>query len=173
LYGSEECLEDHQEALRLFKKATKLGCYLAYERIASMHFHGYSDVCKDHKLALQACKDGVGKGNYVCYLWMIRIFLTQCQIENARKCLLRFVEEREARPDQLVEDNLVVTNSLMHTLGYCFDSGLIPSELVEKHIRANAEELLQEIDQYVGMARREGLKNSENLYLKLRNWITQ
>ncbi|MGZ8245619.1 GIY-YIG nuclease family protein [Methylomagnum sp.] len=173
LHGSEDCFEDHQEALKLYKKATKLGCHLAYERIAYMHFYGHSDVPLDNKAALQACKDGASNGNYVCYLWMTRVFLRQNQVENARKCLVKFVEEREARPDALVEDKLAVTNPLMHTIGDCFKSGLIPSGLVEKHIKANSEELLQEIDYYIEMARREGLKNPENLYLNIRSWVTK
>lgn len=62
-YGTGGKIEDHQEALRLYKQAAKLGSSIAYQRIGGIYQYG-EGVRQDKNKALQYYKEGARRGNY-------------------------------------------------------------------------------------------------------------
>lgn len=73
-YGHGDYLEDHEEALRLYKQAAILGCLDAYLRLGHMHHVG-DGVRADTNKALKYYKEGARKGLPYCYWEMGQIYL--------------------------------------------------------------------------------------------------
>ena len=94
-YGFEGYIEDHAEALRLYRDAARLGSPMAFERIGDMYRYGIS-VLEDSQKALEFYKEGAKKGNYFCYAGMTTIFLHNGHFENARKALHRMIDGGQA-----------------------------------------------------------------------------
>lgn len=73
-HGHGDYLEDHEEALRLYKQAAILGCLDAYPRLGHMHLVG-EGVRADTNKALKYYKEGARKGLIYCYWKMGEIYL--------------------------------------------------------------------------------------------------
>lgn len=80
-HGFCDYLKDGEEALRLFKQATTLGCRDAYVDLAEMYYSG-EGVRRDKNEALKYCKEGVRKGFFYCYWKMAGIYLNASIIEG-------------------------------------------------------------------------------------------
>ena len=108
-YGWEDFIEDHVEALRLYRDAALLGSPKAFERIGDMYQYGDS-VREDSQKALEFYKEGSKKGNYFCYGGMTLCFLANGHMANARKSFHKMIAGSQADlskaylefPDQLI-----------------------------------------------------------------------
>ena len=97
-YGLEESLEDHEEALKLYKQAASLGCPSAFIRLGFMYRNG-EGCTSDYGKALDYLKEGARKGESLCYAEMYKLFQECKHAENAQKCWNKFM-------DNLPLDNL-------------------------------------------------------------------
>ncbi|BCT69489.1 GIY-YIG nuclease family protein [Nitrosospira sp. NRS527] len=95
-YGYEEFLQDDEKALRLFRRAAKLGSLPAYGMIARILRKGGP---ADQQKGLNALKEGAEKGSVYCYWEMGLIFTNDGNIGNAEKCFLNFVQKFPSAPD--------------------------------------------------------------------------
>lgn len=168
-YGEEDCLEDASEALKLFKKATKLGCYLAYERIAVIYFHGLVGPV-NYNEALKVCKEGVAKGNYVCHIWMARVFINLDKIENSRKCILNFIGDRSGNMDELIEENIPTINHLVHAIANYFILAMPPDEEVKNNLLEVRLEFMKELDDILDFFKKNNAPKIKE-YLRLKDWM--
>ena len=90
-HGFSDYIEDHSEAMRLYKQAARLGSLEAYGRIGKMYAAG-EGVREDKYKALEFFKEGARKGNVYCYWAMGMLFLEEKNIANAEKCFSLFVK---------------------------------------------------------------------------------
>jgi len=103
-YGLGDSIQDYQEALKLYKQAAKLGCSAAYLRIGTMYRNGEGCI-QDQNKALEYLKEGVRRGDNLCYAEMYKLFDEKEHHDNARKCWDKFID---GLPDS------------DEALGYCF-----------------------------------------------------
>lgn len=89
-YGLEDQLEDHEEALRLYRKAAKLGCSEAFHRMGVIYT--FDDALSDEREALANFKEGAARGVSACFMEMACIYFERQQFDNARKCWAKFFE---------------------------------------------------------------------------------
>lgn len=115
-YGLEDEIEDHREALRLYRDSAKLGCHLAYERLAQLHSGTSQVVGENVSKAIDYLKEGARRGNYACYLNMASIFNYNEQTENSKKCLKFFFRDRENKKDELVEREMFIDQSFIEAI---------------------------------------------------------
>jgi len=88
-YGLGDSLQDHSEALKLYKHAIKLGGVEAYSRIGQMYIDG--EGCRvDNQIALNYLKEGVSKGNENCYYDMGILFSNTGNQVNMNKCFKKY-----------------------------------------------------------------------------------
>jgi hypothetical protein len=88
--GLEGYIEDHVEALKLYRDAARLGSPMAFERIGDIYRYGQS-VKADVPKALDFYKEGAKRGNYFCFAAMAVIFVQNKHLENARKALIKML----------------------------------------------------------------------------------
>lgn len=101
-HGHDKHLQDFSESLKLYKGAAKLGCIVAYRFIAHQYDSG-EGVPKDKQKAFDFLKEGARKGDYFCFLEMARIFSGENNFNNFKKCVKKFFEARELKPDITIE----------------------------------------------------------------------
>lgn len=88
-YGLGDELQDHQEALELYKEAARLGAATAYRMLGVMHRDGEGCVRSNSK-ALEYLKEAARRGDTLGYPEMAQLFADVGQMENARKCWSRY-----------------------------------------------------------------------------------
>jgi hypothetical protein len=103
--GSDDCFQDYDEAMKLYKQAIKLGCILPYSRIGGMYVDG-NGVSKNHKKALEWYKEGVKNGNYQCYEGMGVVFYLNDQIDDFHKAYKLLFRDLKNKPNFVVEEFL-------------------------------------------------------------------
>ena len=129
--GLQGYIEDHVEALKLYRDAARLGSPMAYERIGDIYRFGFG-VREDNQKALDYYKEGAKKGNYFCFGGMAVIFVENRHLENARKALRKMVAGGESDnwsthlnfPDRHI---ILIENILF---GSSLDRGGIDLELI-------------------------------------------
>jgi tetratricopeptide (TPR) repeat protein len=84
-YGLGDKLEDYDEAVKLYKQASKLGCGEASHRVGDMYRNG-EGVKEDHKVALQYYKEAVNQGEDICWGDMAILFYEFEEYGNVEKC---------------------------------------------------------------------------------------
>lgn len=90
-YGLGDCLQDHNEAFKLFNQAAKLGSPKAYNILGKMLCNGEGCV-KNIKRSLDCFKEGARKGYSESYAEMGALFCWEDHAENSRKCWKKFFE---------------------------------------------------------------------------------
>lgn len=90
-YGFGDYIEDHSEALRLFRQAAKLGSTEAYGRIGHQYEYG-EGTPKNTAKALEFYKEGARKGRPACYFQMALMFSKADNYQNAEKCFSIFIK---------------------------------------------------------------------------------
>ena len=85
--GSE--IEDHFEALTLFKQAAILGSVTACIHLSKMYTNGEGCV-SNSKFSLDWLKKGVSYGSGICYGYMAEYFMAQNHTDNATKCWKKY-----------------------------------------------------------------------------------
>ncbi len=103
--GSDDCFQDYDEAMKLYKQAIKLGCILPYSRIGNMYLDG-KGVTENHKKALEWYKEGLKKGNYQCYEGMAVVFSLNSQYEDFHKAYKLLFKDKKNKPNIVVENYL-------------------------------------------------------------------
>lgn len=83
--------ENKEEAFRLYMQAAGLGCPEAYYEIGSMYRTGANNI-KDYNKALAYFKTGARLGFVLCYAGMYDLFKEIGQIDNARRCWDKFID---------------------------------------------------------------------------------
>lgn len=88
-FGRDNCLQDYGEAIKLFKKAIKLGDINSYTYLGWMYRNG--DICtEDVETCLSYLKEGSNKGNNYCNAEMGMMFISpyykNVHLENGKKC---------------------------------------------------------------------------------------
>jgi hypothetical protein len=103
-YGLGDKIEDHREALRLYKQAANLGSLIAYRHIGDMYSWGHG-VRENHEEALEYYKEGTRRGNYYCLMSMAHVFALHGHEDNFRKCTSRFFVTRAKRALAEIEEH--------------------------------------------------------------------
>jgi hypothetical protein len=84
-WGFGDRLQDHREALRLYKQAATIGSGEAYERLASMYLEG--EGCrKDAEQAITYFKEAINHGKPSCYASLAGVYLEAGNRFNVVKC---------------------------------------------------------------------------------------
>jgi hypothetical protein len=104
-YGRDDTIEDHKEALKLYVKATNLGCIHAYLQIGNIYSVG-KGVRKNYSKALDYFKEGVQKGDHRCWAEMALLFSTLNKYENMRKCWNKYFESEHYQLDITYGDSI-------------------------------------------------------------------
>lgn len=97
-YGVGDYLEDHAEALRLYRKAAQLGALEAFSKIGQM-YEGGEGTPENKSKALEFYKEGARKGNIYCYWLMGELFRFERKKENAEKCYGLFLKQLNSGSD--------------------------------------------------------------------------
>lgn len=106
-YGQNLRIENHNEALKIYKKAVKLGCLSAYIRIGDIYYkkYTYSLFSKPNEKtkaeAFDWYKKGAEQGNYYCYLKMTEFFSKRD--ENYYDCYKLFFTYRKKQQSDIIE----------------------------------------------------------------------
>jgi hypothetical protein len=163
-YGLGDSFEDLAGATVRFKDAARLGCSLAYYRLGEIYSNG--EEPSDRNTALMFLKEGVKKGNYLCYLEMASIFVDARVEENAIKCLALFLRDRRDKRDTKVEDELDV---LMHLSFFLSSRASLFERLSRTHHRSllkeSASELQSELLEAAEIAQQRGSEEQAQRYL--------
>lgn len=123
LEGSEEELQDVDEALRLYKLAAHMESSEACSRLGYLYFYG-SQVRQDHREALSWFKEATKRGEYSCFMHMARIFLQNDQRENAMKCFSSFFKAHSKWLDGLPLNPNNYSSDVEQYLHICLDNNL-------------------------------------------------
>jgi hypothetical protein len=95
-YGHGDTLQDHTEALRLYKQAIKLGYWMALGTVGKMYEDG-EGAPKNVEEAISYYKQGANKGDPYCYWRMALIFYSTGNNVNMTKCSESFCALHEGR----------------------------------------------------------------------------
>lgn len=163
-YGLGDSLEDLAGATVRFKNAARLGCSLAYYRLGEIYSVG--EEPSDRNTALMFLKEGVKKGNYLCYLEMASIFVNARAEQSAIKCLALFLRDRREKRDAEVEDELNVLSNLSFFLS---SRASLFEKLSRTHHRSllteSASELQSELLEAAEIAQQRGSEEPAQRYL--------
>jgi TPR repeat protein len=88
-YGVGDVLEDHSEALRLYKQAARLGAIEAFLPLGQIYNMG-EDAFRDPKQALEWFKEVAGRGDASCNAEMARFYEEREHWDNCMKCWDQF-----------------------------------------------------------------------------------
>jgi hypothetical protein len=86
--GFGDTLEDHGEALKLYKQAAKLGSIRAFHQIGYMYQYG-EGVNIDVKLALHYYKEAANRGDDICWGDMAICYYELKEYGNSDKCWVK------------------------------------------------------------------------------------
>jgi hypothetical protein len=149
--GSDDCFQDYDEAMKLYKQAIKLGCSLAYKKIGDMYLNG-EGVTENRKKALDWFKEGVKQGNYECYEGMAMVFYLNDQFEDFHKAYKLLFRDRKNKRNSIVENFSFAADAIGYVT-ICFiwkieprieiarDGGIdISKDIALKELRELAEE---------------------------------
>ncbi|OQB44478.1 MAG: T5orf172 domain protein [bacterium ADurb.Bin157] len=107
-FGKNGEIQDIKEAVKLYKKAIKLGCKLAYYRLGTIYSGIFRDIEINFETAFEYFKAGAYKGHDFCWLSLANQFLIKHEIDNAIKSLGKFILSIIERPDEIIKNSLGV-----------------------------------------------------------------
>lgn len=163
-YGSGDTLQDYDEAMRLYKQSTKLGCILAYDAIGRFYQTG-KGCARSEKKALDWYKEGAKNKNYICYISMAKLFLAENNNKNAEKCLQLFCKTRNESFNKNLEEMELLFCVIAIFLTWLVEKSdfNIPREFID-FLSINRVDLAEEIDSYA---------ESDEDYVVLRAWFDE
>lgn len=170
-FGAGDFIQDHQEALALYKDAARLGSLVAYERIGDLYKDGNLGR-EDKEKALSYYKEGAKRGNYYCYVGMANLFFGNNQIDNCSKSIKKFLSLRKSHPLKEVEsyDNqfYMALDSCIH---YCLQSNTRIDFIadISEHKDSFEYFLKEKAQWWEGMNSDDGRRMSE-YYIGLLEW---
>ena len=85
-FGKNGYPQNSKEALKHYKRAIKLGSISAYKDIGDIYCFGEGEVRENRDTARKYYLDGVEKGNYVCYISLMRMFMFESEWDAAKQC---------------------------------------------------------------------------------------
>lgn len=86
--GSDDTLEDHHEALRLFARAAKLGCVRAYDDMGNLY--NTSDTVRNERRAVETWNEGTRNGSIGCWAQLAKYYDREGHAQNSEKSWDRF-----------------------------------------------------------------------------------
>ncbi|MEN9595567.1 MAG: hypothetical protein RL236_1, partial [Pseudomonadota bacterium] len=149
-HGLDDCFQDYEEAMNLYKQAIKLGCLPDYEKIGEMYQFG-NGVPQNNKKALEWYKEGVKKGNYYCYAEMGNIFAFNKQYDDFHKCNKSLFKNHYETPNKLLEE-FSPGGFRKHYAGYigdCFLHKVIPQHEIASNFLLEKERLIFTINERI------------------------
>ena len=93
-FGLGNCLQDYDEARKLYLDAMRLGSSVACERVGDIYHYG-EGTPQDDKEASRFYKEGARRGNFFCHASMAVVYASDGQDENASKCWQSFFNQRD------------------------------------------------------------------------------
>lgn len=141
-YGLGDSLQDYPEALKLYKHVIRLGGIEAYSRVGQMYMGG--EGCSvDFKTALNYLKEGVSKGNEICYYYMGELFSKTENELNMNKCFKKYFLSSTFIEDK--QNKVIGTDRISNVILYL---SLVTNDIddIDSEILAAFKELRQEID---------------------------
>ena len=90
LVGEGDTIEDHEQAMRLYKQAARLGSGLACRWIGRLHLG--EEFGADEGAAMHWFNEGVQRGDYQCLPELALLYLGRKHKENAAKCWARYLQ---------------------------------------------------------------------------------
>jgi|694.fasta_scaffold23487_4 hypothetical protein len=109
-YGLGDQIQDYDEALKLYRQASKLGSLKAYSRMGGMYESG-EGVIENPTTALAYYKEGKEKGSIECIWKMALLFAHNKKALNAEKCFKLFLLKLSTLPVNLSTDDQKLTAS--------------------------------------------------------------
>jgi|GEM_PF-1900207 len=88
-YGLVEVLQDHGEAIKLYKQAAALGAAQALRPLGRIYYTGEGSF-RDPKQALECFKEGARRGDPCCYAEMAMVYAEREHWDNCMKCWDQF-----------------------------------------------------------------------------------
>jgi hypothetical protein len=147
-YGQNLRIENHNEALKIYKKAVKLGCLSAYIRIGDIYYkkYTYSLFSKPNEKtkaeAFDWYKIGAEQGNYYCYLRMARIL----KDNDFHKCYRLFFKNYKQQQNEIIEQfcgGESFKSICFRYVKYCFDYD-------KKYYKSGGLDLISSLKEIVG-----------------------
>jgi TPR repeat protein len=118
-HGIDGYIEDHVEAFRLYRDASRLGCAEAFDRLAFFYYRGIGGIKENFAKALDCTKNAVRRGYYYGYNSMGIFFCGKGHEENFQKSYEKLVAERNGRPNPKFEDGFQYPAALRAYIGFC------------------------------------------------------
>ena len=106
-HGRNLCVKNDKEALKVYKKAVKLGCLPAYIRVGDIYYEKRSGAYRQRSHvddAFEWYKQGAEKGNYYGYLRMATIFRERNDFDNVHECHRLFFKYQKENPNTISEE---------------------------------------------------------------------
>ena len=162
--GIGDTLQDYDEAMRLYKQSTKLGCILAYDAIGWLYLTGKGRA-RSEKKALDWFKEGAKNKNYICYLSMANLFFVEDNNKNAEKCLQLFCKTRNESFNKNLEEMVSFYSQIAVFLTWLLERSdfNIPHEFID-FLFINRDDIADAIDNYA---------ESDEEYVVLRAWFDE
>ncbi len=136
-FGNGDCIQDKEEAIKLYKQAIKLGCLPAYKMIGDIYFYKH-----DKKKSLEWYKEGAKQGDYLCYPKMAEIFGLSNQLDNYHKCVKLFFEKERECQNQVLEQFGYTSFSSDAYIMECLNYYTFPRGDVIKKSSASKEDII-------------------------------
>ena len=89
-HGNDDTIVDHEEAIRYYEKAIKLGSSKAIERIGDIYYSGKDNVPQNWKTALKYYKEAAKNGEVNSYAKAASLYLHERNQSNAFKLYKKF-----------------------------------------------------------------------------------
>ena len=127
-YGLQNEIQDYSEAMAYYIKAIKAGCPIAYIRVGEMFECGEGISRPDATKALDFYKKGANVGDFYCYIKMAKLYLEDGNAENAKKCIDRFVANRQINQKDYFEEERNIGRAVYDICYMAFESEIITTE---------------------------------------------
>ena len=113
--GEGDCLQDGVEAVRLYRRAARLGYGVGQERLGAIFVRAAKCGRADRRRAMLHLKAGVKLGNPYCWVEMAVLFARE---SNERNCSKAFGHFLDAAPDR---DDARFIRACRRYVSVCFD----------------------------------------------------
>ncbi len=146
--GSDDCLQDYDKAMKLYKQAIKLGCLPAYYQIGVMYRYGLG-VTENHKKAIEWYQEGVEKGNYYCYSEMAGIFASTQQHDNFHKCYNLLLKSKQQLDERVEKFGISFGDCCYEYINTCFHEAITPQVEIAKALSKQKRFVVSRINRQI------------------------
>jgi tetratricopeptide (TPR) repeat protein len=146
--GTDDCIQDYDKAIKLYKQAIKLGCLPAYYQIGVMYRYGFG-VTENHKKAMEWYREGVEKGNYYCYSEMANIFASTQQHDNFHKCYNLLLKSKEQLDERVERFGINFGDCCYEYITTCFKEAITPEVAIAKALSKQKRFVVSQISRKI------------------------